>query len=286
MYRGAPEPFNGMGHSYNPYATFNAEMMAAGHGQSYAEEPSEPQQSHTGEVAYGINGMSNGHSNAPQQEFQEYHEEEDEAGPSHSHEVNVGRSDDQQLANTPSHYTGYQQPLPPSGYVMSQQPNVYSNVAVMQQQQLWLQQQQHPNVVLHFQNIGEVQNDDNRILFTCPSPDYSIPKTNSEQRMLVGRLAAAIRNNQDASEEPTKGSFVNRWADGATFYSSQDIEKVAWELVEGTIKLHLFGWNTRDARIRDDKLIKKSRKTGGVEFFERFDAIERLLMVSVLRPFL
>jgi hypothetical protein len=69
-----------------------------------------------------------------------------------------------------------------------------------------------------------------RVAWNAPANDASIPKSSAQMSVVVDTLIAAIRNNKGCIGQQTP-AFVKRWSEGATFYSNEDIEIVAWEVM-------------------------------------------------------
>jgi hypothetical protein len=74
------------------------------------------------------------------------------------------------------------------------------------------------------------------IYWKAPANDASIPRTLQEKFACVQAIIAAIRNNKDCKEVDTTKTFLNRWADGATYFSPEELEFAAWKIVVS----HLF----------------------------------------------
>jgi hypothetical protein len=69
-----------------------------------------------------------------------------------------------------------------------------------------------------------------RVAWKAPANDASISKSPAQMSAVVDTLIAAIRNNKGCIGQQTP-AFVKRWSEGATFYSDEDIEVGAWEVM-------------------------------------------------------
>jgi hypothetical protein len=78
----------------------------------------------------------------------------------------------------------------------------------------------------------------------APANDYSIPQSFREKFACVQAIIAAIRNNKDCKEVDTTKTFLNRWADGATYFSSEELEFAAWKIVVSHHSTHTFTLST------------------------------------------
>ncbi|KAF2278908.1 uncharacterized protein EI97DRAFT_352895, partial [Westerdykella ornata] len=95
---------------------------------------------------------------------------------------------------------------------------------------------------MFFTNIDAVKASDNAgVRFRPPRPDRSIPTTDEEKQEIVRALIEAIYDTSDTAEVGTTEAFQHRWVKRHHYHPS-GVEKVAWKLLDKTIKLHRFGW--------------------------------------------
>jgi hypothetical protein len=69
------------------------------------------------------------------------------------------------------------------------------------------------------------------VYWKAPRNDFTIPATSASQKECVRTIIAALVNNQDCKEVATSQAFLNRWADGADYFTIEELETVAWEVV-------------------------------------------------------
>lgn len=69
------------------------------------------------------------------------------------------------------------------------------------------------------------------VFWRAPQNDDTIPTTDEEEVFLVFGLTAAIYNSQSCLEKDASGTFMRRWADGATYYTDHEISQLAWKLL-------------------------------------------------------
>lgn len=65
----------------------------------------------------------------------------------------------------------------------------------------------------------------------APRDDSTIPQTQAEIDAHVEKLIDAMRNNRDTNEVSTTKQFLNRWGNDATYYSGQEFNVAANEVV-------------------------------------------------------
>jgi hypothetical protein len=143
---------------------------------------------------------------------------------------------------------------------------------------------QHVRVAYNANGVVEIRG----IYWKAPANDHSIPRTLPEKFACVQAIIAAIRNNQACKEVETTVSFINRWANNATYFSPEEIECAAWRIVVSylstprlrlhpltqpqntMIDIHTVGWTKQ---IFDPKLREQCQKTMFCTFDERFDEL-------------
>jgi hypothetical protein len=69
------------------------------------------------------------------------------------------------------------------------------------------------------------------VYWKAPKNDPTIPATDAAKKRCVRKIVAALINNQDCKEVPTSQTFLNRWADGADYFTMEEFEHAAWEIV-------------------------------------------------------
>jgi hypothetical protein len=135
------------------------------------------------------------------------------------------------------------------------------------------------------------------VYWKAPENDSTIPSTEAAKFSCVTGLIAAIRNNQDCKEVSTTRAFLNRWGNGATHFSPEEIQHAAWEIVvsppstqihqalhsltqlqDTMIEIHTHGWTKK---ILEPTLRDQIQKTMFCTFAERFHALVELLKVRV-----
>ncbi|RMZ68493.1 hypothetical protein GMOD_00008200 [Pyrenophora seminiperda CCB06] len=115
------------------------------------------------------------------------------------------------------------------------------------------------------------------IFWMPPANDSTIPLTHAEQVTHVDALAVAIKNNQGCREQADRAAFQNRWADTSSFYSQEEVEAAAKEIVDAMIEIHLKGWR-KAIFDRDERECYQT--TMFYTFQDRFESLHELLMYS------
>jgi hypothetical protein len=276
---GASKPFNGVSHGYNPLADTNAGFMSTPHClEANATNQPGAQNSRTPTYSYLEDGKvhdnrQSGSNNSAVLEQSLYHT------------PNTVNTNCQYAAYGPAE-PGYPQtqqsgvePLPPN---IGQQPPVTplpQNPGQQQAGRLQVQGSQQLATVLTFQSIDDINKRNGRPLFTWTAGDLTIPRTNTQKQYWVRALLDAIRSTDNATEKVTT-AFQNRWGSNANHYDPEDIEDLAWRMVESTVLLHTSGWDRRNVPVRDKNMLERIRSTQHLGFDERMDGIIGLLRVS------
>lgn len=115
------------------------------------------------------------------------------------------------------------------------------------------------------------------VYWKAPENDHTIPTTDNDKYGCVKSIVTAFRNNQGCKEVATRQMFQNKWGDGATHYSKEELEVAAWAVVDCTINIHTVGWTKQ---LLDQKLRDQVQKTMFCTFGERFNALIKLLTHS------
>jgi hypothetical protein len=69
------------------------------------------------------------------------------------------------------------------------------------------------------------------IYWKAPANDFTIPRTDAEKLPYIHTIVNCIRSNENVKEVQTTGSFRHRWADGATYFSDEEVLASACKIV-------------------------------------------------------
>jgi hypothetical protein len=69
------------------------------------------------------------------------------------------------------------------------------------------------------------------IYWKAPANDFTIPRTDAEKLPYIHTIVNCIRSNENVKEVQTTGSFRHRWADGATYFSDEEVLASACRIV-------------------------------------------------------
>jgi hypothetical protein len=69
------------------------------------------------------------------------------------------------------------------------------------------------------------------IYWKAPANDFTIPRTDAEKLPYIHTIVNCIRSNENVKEVQTTGSFRHRWADGATYFSDEEVMASACRIV-------------------------------------------------------
>jgi hypothetical protein len=76
------------------------------------------------------------------------------------------------------------------------------------------------------------------IYWPAPANDVTIPITDAEVMAYTNELVKAIRNNQNCKEGENTSTFRNRWGTTAKYYTSDELEAIAREVVVSSSSNH------------------------------------------------
>jgi hypothetical protein len=124
---------------------------------------------------------------------------------------------------------------------------------------------------LKYQSSGE-REEAKGVLFKCPRPDPSIPRTDAAKRVVVKDLIDAI------SDTTMPRKVDKRWKAENPYYTLENYEDLAWDILEMTVELHKFGWTYR---VNDKNFLKTIPKYQNLTFRERMSQIILVLKVSI-----
>ncbi|KAF2465303.1 uncharacterized protein BDR25DRAFT_318555 [Lindgomyces ingoldianus] len=104
-----------------------------------------------------------------------------------------------------------------------------------------------------------------------PPGDAGIPRTNEEKRKIVRRLRDAVLNKINTGDNKGRG-YAARWGlESEQFYQNAWVDRICWEVLNETIKLHEEGFTVpifdKDLDAHVDKKL---------DFSERIDALVKL----------
>ncbi|ORY08063.1 hypothetical protein BCR34DRAFT_616515 [Clohesyomyces aquaticus] len=111
-----------------------------------------------------------------------------------------------------------------------------------------------------------------------PMGRTGIPQTNAERRKIVRRLRDAILNKHDTSDNKGK-AYESRWGiDSPQRYRNEWVDRICWEVLNETIKLHRDGFTApifeKDLDMHVDKeLTFTDRINGLVELFRDWKSV-------------
>ncbi|CAO2649828.1 Nn.00g011200.m01.CDS01 [Neocucurbitaria sp. VM-36] len=137
------------------------------------------------------------------------------------------------------------------------------------------------NLALTFTNLNEARNAVlNRALdWMPPSPDPTIPTTDSQRANYVLRLLLAMRNRNNVLDKDVESKRYNATGQddmgSGYYYKEEDMEKVCWEIVHIAEELHNRGPNTLS--IYDRETLKNVKKDINLTFEERMQCVIKLL---------
>lgn len=69
------------------------------------------------------------------------------------------------------------------------------------------------------------------VYWKAPTNDTTIPSSDDEVKGHVNTLVRAMKNNEGCCEQINRPQFSNRWETGADFYSTEEYEAAAQEIV-------------------------------------------------------
>ncbi|KAJ4299834.1 hypothetical protein N0V90_005080 [Kalmusia sp. IMI 367209] len=112
-----------------------------------------------------------------------------------------------------------------------------------------------------------------------PQNDTTLPQTEQEKRNVVQALLHAMLDNSECLDKDSK-AFTHRIS-GGTYYKREQMEKVCWDIMLLTFRLHTEG--PQILSIYDQKFLKIINKTRNFTFRERIEAICDLLRLFKTR---
>lgn len=115
-------------------------------------------------------------------------------------------------------------------------------------------------------------------LFRGPAGDATIPPDTDEAKDPIVKLViTAMRDIHHTVEKEGRPEYNNRWLPTSTYYSHEDFEETARELVEKLFHVYKYGFTLR---VNDDTVKKLILKTAHWKFAERLEEMLKYLRRS------
>ncbi|PSN65471.1 hypothetical protein BS50DRAFT_636235 [Corynespora cassiicola Philippines] len=108
-----------------------------------------------------------------------------------------------------------------------------------------------------------------------PQPDNSIPTTLEQTMGIVIQIRDAMLNIDGIYDKGTSPVLQNRWMSNSNFYGEARVEKVAWEMTDLMIRLHIEG--PKILNIDDPAAIQKAQKEKNLTFQARLEKVVHVL---------